>query len=144
MSESYLQKIEREKREREEEAEKAQRKYARFGRALWKGERQIYYYDVYHIDYEQPEGEYGNYIFAKEVNKDNWIPIYIGQGHLKERKKEALEEGCVTRKGATHFHVHPHKNSSDLVREKEEALLIDNNPLCLVENGGCNERKPKI
>ena len=54
-------------------------------------------------------GQHGNYIFAKAVNSV-WQPVYIGQGDLQARYNAALREGCVTSKGATHYHEHLNSN----------------------------------
>lgn len=93
-----------------------------------------YAYAVHKLSWRPRKDQDGNYIFAKFVSKQ-WHAVYIGQGDLQDRYDEALEEGCVTDKGATHYHVH--LNSTKQARLDEERDLIDGNPECEAPIG-CN------
>ena len=103
--------------------------------ALWLGASgHEYKYFVHDLDFEPDENQDGNYVFA-ESTVDGWRAVYVGQGDLKDRKAAALNEGCVTRKGATHFHCH--LNGSQPDRLKEEGDVLNGNPEAFEPNG-CN------
>jgi hypothetical protein len=78
----------------------------------------------------------GNYIFAKNKTT-SWEAVYIGEGDLKTRTQDKEHLKCAENKGFTHYHVH--KNSDEKLRKAEETDLIEGNPECLFENGGCNK-----
>jgi hypothetical protein len=78
----------------------------------------------------------GNYIFAKATT-NGWDAVYIGEGDLKTRTQDTVHLTCAEKKKFTHFHVHVNKNKQH--RKAEEEDLIQGNPECLSENGGCNE-----
>ena len=78
----------------------------------------------------------GNYIFAKQT-KNGWNAVYIGEGDLESRTQDKVHLECAKNKGFTHYHVHVNKN--DKLRKAEETDLIEGNPECLYENGGCNK-----
>ena len=88
-----------------------------------------YNYQIYPIDhsfYHSPE----NYIFAKEIQQNEWQPVYIVQTiDLGERLFYHVAESCARRNGATHIHIHP--NFSQQVRLAEEKdLILQWNPVC--------------
>ena len=93
-----------------------------------------YTYNVYQMP-ANPNSVDGNYVFAKIVN-GRWQPIYFGQGDLRDRYNAAIREGCVTRKGATHWHAHTEANAQ--TRRNEESDLIAGNSACRPPSG-CNE-----
>ena len=104
--------------------------------ALWTGNSGAQYeYTVHELPW-QPPAYTGNYIFAKQVN-GIWHAVYIGQGDLQDRYAAAMREGCVTEKGATHYHEH--LNYDETARWGEERDLITGNPECKQPNG-CNGR----
>ena len=101
----------------------------------WKGASgSTYTYYIHKLPYRPSDEHDGNYIFAK-LSGRTWLAVYIGQGHLQSRYDAALEEGCVTDKGATHYHVHT--ASSEAARTAEERDLIVGNPECNWPKG-CN------
>ena len=103
--------------------------------AIWSGiSRRNYTYTVHDINWVPNADQDGNYIFARQIN-GIWYAVYVGQGDLRERYHAALREGCVTRKGATHYHEH--LNSSGPSRRLEETDVIDGNPECKGPRG-CN------
>jgi len=109
----------------------------------WEGKsRTKYPYTVCEINFTPSKHQKGNYIFARYDNrKEEYVPIYIGEGILLDRYEEAMEEGgCVKWKNPTHYCFH--LNSNEQKRKDEEADLIHGNPLCWKENGGCNIIKP--
>lgn len=103
----------------------------------------VYTYHVYDINFVLNAGQDGNYIFAKLVN-GSWSPVYIGQGDLQSRRQAHLNDGCVTQKGATHFHCH--LNGSEIKRLAEERDILANFPSayrptgCNVKPGGSSAR----
>ena len=101
----------------------------------WRGASgQQYAYSVHDITWVPSADPDGNYIFAKNVN-GSWHAVYVGQGDLQSRRAAAIDEGCVTRKGATHFHCH--RNGDQNSRLMEEADIIKGNPET-VTPVGCN------
>ena len=79
----------------------------------------------------------GNYIFAKQL-LGVWQAIYVGQGNLRARYNAAIRERCVLRKGATHYHFRIDEFPAEHLRILEEQDIIEGNPKCKEENGGCN------
>ena len=101
---------------------------------LWAGASGAGYEYAVHELPSRPPNYIGNYIFAKVVN-DVWHAVYIGQGNLQDRHDAAIKEGCVTQKGATHYHEH--LNYDEIARKGEESDLIAGNPECEWPQG-CN------
>ena len=95
-----------------------------------------YTYYVYSIDYVPAANQDGNYIFAKLVS-GTYYPVYIGQGDLQTRKAVHLSDGCVTRKGATHYHCH--LNGGEASRKAEESDLLARYTNSY-DPTGCNEK----
>ncbi len=95
-----------------------------------------YTYHIHDIDFVPAADQDGNYIFAKVV-KDVWNAVYVGEGDLKERIAAAKDDGCVTKKGATH--IHAHKNGNEKARKAEESDVLEGNPEAYVPTG-CNKR----
>jgi len=106
-------------------------------RVGWRGgSGQQYTYSVYDLDFVPAADQDGNYVFAKEI-QNGWEAVYIGQGDMKTRRAAHLNEGCVTRNGATHFHGH--LNRTESAGLAEESDMLDGNPEAY-EPTGCNER----
>ena len=102
----------------------------------WRGQSgKTYTYYIAELPWRPAPDQDGNYIFAKLIN-GIWHAVYIGQGDLQDRYDAALNESCVSRKGATHYHRH--LNSSAESRRQEESDLIAGNPECKHPNG-CNK-----
>ena len=93
-----------------------------------------YSYYVHEITWTPNENQDGNYLFAK-IENNVWVPVYFGEGDLQDRKADHLANGCVTRKGATHFHCHLNGNS--FARGSEESDLLANYPKAYAPTG-CN------
>ena len=72
----------------------------------------------------------GNYIYAKEVQRGRWRPLYVGQtSSLATRLADHEKEACATRSGATH--VHAHVSGGETKRRQEEVDLIRKwTPVC--------------
>ena len=64
--------------------------------------------------------EKANYIYAKKGLYGSWLPVYIGQGNLKDRSDtDSHHKGdCIKRNGATHFHAHLNAHESTGRRRK--------------------------
>lgn len=104
---------------------------------VWSGASgKTYTYYVHDINFDPKPDQDGNYIFAKIVDS-KWSPVYIGEGDLKDRKEAHLNDGCVTEKGATHFHCH--MNDDKEARRAEESDLLGNYPQAYKPTG-CNEK----
>jgi hypothetical protein len=80
-----------------------------------------YVYHIYEVEFDPTAAQDGNYIFAKVVEK-LWRPIYVGEGDLKDRLAAARKDGCVTRKGATHVHMHLNSDEDDSKAEESDIL----------------------
>ncbi len=103
----------------------------------WRGgSRQKYKYFIAKLPWRPAANQDGNYIFAKKIS-GIWHAVYVGQGDLQDRYDAALKEGCVTRKGATHYHRHLNGLAAD--RRSEESDIIAGNPECRSPTG-CNDR----
>ncbi len=97
---------------------------------------QHYTYIVYSLPANFVHGEFGNYVFAKKSENEEWIPIFIGQGDLGvEISDDHPNLKCIKQKGATHVHVHA--NDSEWVRVSEEEDLLESY-LSAFEPYGCN------
>ncbi len=100
----------------------------------WQGKSgSKYRYNVHEISWRPSKDQDGNYVFAK-LEGDIWYAVYVGQGDLQSRYDAALDEGCVTRKGATHYHAH--LNNDKDARIDEEKDIINGNPECKWPVGG--------
>ena len=105
------------------------------GTEYWRGKSgKSYAYKIEKMPFRPPPLTDGNYIFARQSH-GIWYAVYVGQGDLRDRHAEALREGCVTRKNATHYHWH--ENNSRSARFNEEQDVIKGNPECEDRNG-CN------
>ncbi len=89
-----------------------------------------------------PKDWIGNYIFAKQSPDGKWSAVKIGEGELRNRYECAQRKGCVSDKGATHYHFHTDygRKEDKPDRVAEERDLIDGHLECL-EPKGCNKRK---
>ena len=109
------------------------------GTAIWSGASgKQYTYWVYVPPTGLSAGQDGNYIYAKLVNA-NWVPIYIGQGDLRDRANidNHHQSQCLKSKGATH--VHAHTNPLEAERLAEEQDLLAGYPDAY-QPTGCNEK----
>ena len=95
---------------------------------------QTYTYYIHDLNWVPKADQDGNYIFARQEGGVSYA-VYVGQGDLKSRRQAALDEGCVTRKGATHYHCH--NNSDRNARLAEESDIIEGNPETKAPKG-CN------
>ena len=96
-----------------------------------------YTYYVWPLPVHFDPTQNGNYIYSC-VNEDNkWIPIYIGQGDLRDRTENHHKAACIKRKGATHVHAHLNSVEADKLEEEQDLLA---NYANAYEPNGCNER----
>lgn len=104
----------------------------------WEGGSGEYYtYYVWKLPANFDSGQDGNYIFAKKNSEGLWVPIYIGQGDLRERAKNHHKAECIKRKGATHIHVHLNKVEENRLSEESDLLKVYSNAYSPY---GCNEK----
>ena len=81
----------------------------------------------------------GNYIYAAINAKNQWFPIYIGQGDLSERcTKNHHQIKCIDFKGATHVHL-------ALCAKEADRLAIERDLLAAFPDAyapnGCNMKE---
>lgn len=90
----------------------------------WEGKSgKTYRYWTYLIG-QQFNATPGNYIFARQPQPGEWIPIYIGQASdLSERFGNHHAIPCILQNGGTHIHAHQ-KNLDEEARRAEESDLI--------------------
>ncbi|MFH2103560.1 MAG: hypothetical protein ABIJ39_09445 [Chloroflexota bacterium] len=95
-----------------------------------------YSYIVWPLPANFNPNQNGNYIYTKFVN-NQWIPIYIGQGDLKDRTENHHKAACIRNKGATHIHVHLNALEANRLAEERDLLAKYTNAY---EPSGCNEK----
>jgi len=106
---------------------------------IWEGASgKKYNYSVHKFHLSFKDDPVGNYIFCKFV-KGEWVPIYIGEGIINDRKEDEEHKTCALGKGVTH--IHAHKNSIEENRCAEEQDLLAAHPEAY-DPIGCNV-KPK-
>ena len=106
---------------------------------VWKGASGAEYtYYIRKLPVSLKDGPDGNYIYAKKNPAGRWVPIYIGQGDLKDRSGPGHGKAhCIRQKGATHFHCHLKADEEE--RRIEEADLLRRFTNAYAPKG-CNER----
>ena len=80
----------------------------------------------------------GNYVYSKQNSEGKWVPVYIGQGDLKERSEKHHKASCIRSKGATHIHVHLNPKEADRLAEEKDLLARYANAYA---PSGCNEKE---
>jgi hypothetical protein len=100
------------------------------------GSKTPYKYYIFDINANIDPNQDGNYIFAKKEG-NLWKAVYMGEGDLQTRKNAAISDGCVKRKGATHFHAH--LNANETVRFNEETDILKTHPESY-DPSGCNKK----
>lgn len=91
----------------------------------WPGQSgQEYPYQIYSIDTTfRPLP--GNYIYARQDENGNWIPVYVAQTRDMHQRLEGHEKLQEAREaGATHIHVH-FSQTGQAARCSEEHDLIE-------------------
>jgi hypothetical protein len=96
-----------------------------------------YTYYVYPLPASFDPNQAGNYIYSRTNDAGQWVPIYIGQGDLRDRASTHHQANCIRSKGATHFQCH--KNVTEQARLAEERDLLDRYTNAY-QLSGCNER----
>ena len=65
----------------------------------WVGESGTRYtYYICELPASFKENQNGNYIYSKKNTEGKWVPIYIGQGDLKDRTENHHQADCINRK----------------------------------------------
>lgn len=73
----------------------------------------------------------GNYVYAKEVNPGEWLPIYIGQTcNLNQRQSGHEKKPCLDAHGATHVHVCFNSSGESARRAQEDDQIARWQPVC--------------
>ena len=104
----------------------------------WNGTKgSIYFYEVHPINVTIKADVLGNYIFARKT-PNAWEAVYIGEGDLRTRISEHINNKDVMQKGATHIHLHPAKNKTESFDEETDLLLVHTEAY---EPIGCNVKK---
>lgn len=79
----------------------------------------------------------GNYVYAKKNSKGRWVPVYIGEGDLRERSGPGHHKArCIRQRGATHFHCHLESDARTRRAEERDLLRRFTNAYTPY---GCNE-----
>ncbi len=97
-----------------------------------------YTYYILELPASFNENQDGNYIYSKKNSEGKWVPIYIGQGDLKDRRENHHQAACISRKGATHIQVHLNAKEQDRLDEEDDLLANYTNAY---KPTGCNEKK---
>jgi len=97
-----------------------------------------YTYYIWELPASFNKDQDGNYIYAKKNAEGKWVPIYIGQGDLKDRTEDHHQAACISRKGATHIHVHLNASEEDRLAEERDLLAHYTNAY---QPAGCNEKQ---
>jgi hypothetical protein len=97
----------------------------------WLGQSgQEYQYEVYPIDTAfQPLP--GNFIYAKQGEDGNWVPVYIAQTRgMHQRLEGHVNVDDAIANGATHIHAH-YCSTGQAARCNEERDLVQRwQPVC--------------
>jgi len=103
----------------------------------WLGESgKEYQYEVYPID-SSFQALPGNYIYAKQAEDGNWVPIYIAQTRdLHQRLEGHVRVADAIQSGATHIHAHYCSAGQAARCSEERDLILRWQPVCneLIEN----------
>lgn len=95
-----------------------------------------YRFEVFELPFNFSPSQDGNYIYSRLNQSKRWVPIYIGQGDLKERTENHHQAACIRRKGATHIHAHLNSNQAARLAEERDLLANYKNAF---QPHGCNE-----
>jgi hypothetical protein len=73
----------------------------------------------------------GNYIYAKQSEDGQWIPLYIAQTRDMHQRLEGHEKlQDATENGATHIHVNLSSRSQAARCSEEQDLTLRWKPVC--------------
>jgi hypothetical protein len=103
----------------------------------WLGESgKEYQYQIYPMN-SSFQAFPGNYIYAKQAEDGNWIPIYIAQTRdLHQRLEGHVRVDDAIQNGATHIHAHYCSAGQAARCSEERDLILHWQPVCneLIEN----------
>jgi hypothetical protein len=109
----------------------------------WEGRSGFWYtFTDYTLDTDFKEGIEGIYIFSKMTKTTDgnrlFVPLYIGEGILRDRIKFRLDEGEVQKKGCNCVSV----RIEDAQKERKwvEQDLLAENPIAYAPTG-CNKKE---
>lgn len=94
-----------------------------------------YSYYVFSLNFKPNDNRFYNYLFASLSAEGNWIPLFIGQGDLKQYLSDRVRLRDVALTGATHVlaHVSPHEQQ----RRMEALDMLASHPQAHAFSG-CN------
>ncbi len=109
-------------------------------KCTWTGESgATYVYFIHSLPVTFDPDQDGNYIYSRKNDQGKWVPVYIGEGDLAERiNDEHHQSACVSRRGATHVHVHLNHGGEDRTAEEADLLARYTNSY---KPTGCNEKE---
>jgi len=98
-----------------------------------------YKYYVCDLNFDFSPNQNGNYIFCK-IEKGAWVPVYVGEGDLKDRVAFRKNDRSVGYKNATHIHAHQNNNETDRKNEESDILARHSEAYdptgCNIKEGG--------
>ncbi|MGH8293041.1 MAG: hypothetical protein ACRESA_06155 [Gammaproteobacteria bacterium] len=108
--------------------------------SLFRGASGINYsYYIFDLSFRPKDSQFGNYMLARRSDGGGWIPVYIGQGDLKEHIGDKNHLNRARKKGATH--ILARTNPNEKLRHIEERDMLAAHPEVCAPTG-CNEIKP--
>jgi hypothetical protein len=99
--------------------------------ANWSGQSgKEYSYEVFPIN-ASFQALPGNYIYAKQTEDGQWVPIYIAQTRgLHQRLEGHVRMDDAIEKGATHIHAHYCSVGQAARCNEERDLVLQWQPVC--------------
>jgi len=97
----------------------------------WPGESGTNYpYEIYPLD-ATFQSVPANYIYAKQSEDGNWVPVYIAQTRaLKQRLEGHVSMDDAIAQGSTHIHVHLSTTGQGARCSEEHDLIELWHPVC--------------
>jgi hypothetical protein len=77
-------------------------------------------------------------MFARRAGDGRWVPVYIGQGNLKEQVSDKIQVARARKKGASH--ILARTNPNEQLRRVEAHDMLAGHPEACAPTG-CNENK---
>ena len=89
-----------------------------------------YAYEVFPLD-ASFQSLPGNYIYARQAEDGQWVPIYIAQTRdLLQRLEGHVRLDTAVENGATHLHAHYCQNGQAARCSEERDLILQWQPVC--------------
>jgi len=97
-----------------------------FSQWLGKSGKRYDYYG-YPIPTKFNPNQKGNYVYARKNPNGKWVPVFIGEGDLREAQFNHPQAKCIAEKGATHIHVRVNPLDDERQAETRDMLEIYEN-----------------